>query len=74
MTFSGVVCPLPSELQNGMDAIPRGVSFYSVPAFPAVPIPLPRNGELLRVIVVSDQRWGSLKGIVQPRPQVAVEE
>jgi len=35
---------------------------------------LPRNHKLLRVVVNPRQRWRRLKRIIQPRPQVPIEE
>ena len=35
---------------------------------------LPSNRELLRVIMHAGQSWWGLKRIVQPRPQIAIEE
>ena len=54
--------------------LPPEINVASMTGFFCCPTALPRNRKLLRVIVHSGQRRRSRKRIVQPRPQIAVEE
>ena len=54
--------------------IPPGINVAPFGPFSAVQLRLPRDRKLLRVIMHAHQRRWSLKRVVQPHVQVAIEE
>jgi hypothetical protein len=54
--------------------LPPEINIASLGRFSAVQMPLPGDCKLLRIVVhPGERRWG-LKRIVQPSPQIPIEE
>jgi len=71
ITASRYVVALLSELSAHMPAGINAAFFQSVFCCPTA---LPRDFKLLRVVMHSDQRRRGSKRVVQPSPQIAIEE